>query len=94
MKNRKSAELQQKNLDKELAEYLRHCVYRKETPRQRFFTNEFKIGDKVAAARTRHGWHDYSLIGIIIRIGLFSCVIQDNDGHEYSINRPRDIAKI
>jgi hypothetical protein len=28
------------------------------TPRQRLFTNEFKLGDLVSVTREEHGWHE------------------------------------
>lgn len=73
------------------------CPYtekkQKQTPRQRLFTNEFNVDDKVFVIRTDHGWYDGSLEATIKELGSHSCVVVDEDGIEYDIDHPRDIYK-
>ena len=63
------------------------------TPRQRLFTKEYKVGDYVSVTRERHGWHDGALSGKIISLSAFSCTVRSDDGSEYLIEHPRDISK-
>ena len=63
----------------------------KPTPRQRLFTNEFKLGDKVGIIRTEHGWHDGDLCGTIVWIDPMFAHVEAEDGYTYTIYHPRDI---
>lgn len=60
---------------------------------QRFFTNEFKIGDEVCIIRHEHGWEDGGVCGTIVEMSANHCVVRDDNGHTYHINHPRDISK-
>lgn len=63
------------------------------TPRQRLFTKEYKVGESVSITRERHGWHDGRASGKIISLSDFSCTVRSDDGCEYLIEHPRDISK-
>lgn len=67
---------------------------KQQTERRRSFTDEYKLGDKVAVIRTEHGWHDGSLIGRISWIVSDACAVTDDDGFVHQINHPRDIQKV
>jgi hypothetical protein len=68
---------------------------KKPTPRQRLFTNEFKVGQRVCIIRHEHGWHDGNLEGVIIPgMTPHSAVVKSDDGGKYFIDHPRDIQKI
>jgi hypothetical protein len=64
------------------------------TPRQRLFTNEFKLGDRVSVIREEHGWHEGAVEGRITFMTPTSCTVTSDEGSEYSINHPRDIHKM
>lgn len=64
-----------------------------QTPRQRLFTNEYRIGDEVAIIRERHGWHDGRTIGKIVQMDAYSAVVKTSD-NKFVIEHPRDIRKI
>jgi len=66
----------------------------KPTPRQRLFTDEYKIGDRVAIIREKHGWHDGGVIGNIVDMTPNQAKVRDDDGITYIIIHPRDIYKI
>lgn len=59
--------------------------------RQRFFTDEFELGDVVSITRTRPGWLNGNVGGPIIELNPTSCVVAGEDGYEYEINHCRDI---
>lgn len=64
------------------------------TPRQRLFTDEYKLGDHVCVIRAEHGWHDGGVEGYIVSLSANSCTVFDDEtGYEYFINHPRDIIK-
>lgn len=69
----------------------------KRQPRQRFFTEDFRIGETVAIIRHDHGWEDGGLIGRISSLSPTSCTVyvdeEDRRG-EYYINHCRDIHKV
>jgi hypothetical protein len=52
---------------------------------------EFKLGDEVAVIRHRHGWEDGGVVGVIVELSEFSCVVQDDEGEQYEIRKCRDI---
>jgi hypothetical protein len=58
---------------------------------RRIFTNEFKLGDEVSVIRHRHGWEDGGVVGVIVELSEFSCVVQDDEGEQYEIRHCRDI---
>jgi hypothetical protein len=58
---------------------------------RRIFTNEFKLGDEVSIIRHRHGWEDGGVVGVIVELSEFSCVVQDDAGWRYEISHCRDI---
>lgn len=60
--------------------------------RQRFFTDEYRLGDYVYIIRTRHGWHDRRINGEIVKLEPHKAVVRDNFGTEYEIDHPRDIS--
>lgn len=64
------------------------------TPRKRLFTDEYKIGDRVAIIREKHGWHDGGVIGNIVDMTDNSACVRDENGIDYEIIHPRDIYKI
>lgn len=64
------------------------------TPRQRFFTDEFQLGDLVSVTRHQHGWHDGDLEGRVTAMTPTSCTVTSEDGCDYYIDHPRDINKI
>ena len=61
------------------------------TQRERLFTNEYKIGDRVSILRTRHGWFDGKLEGRVVGVSTMSAVVEDEDGNRHEINHPRDL---
>ncbi len=61
------------------------------SPGRRIFTNEFNLGDEVSVIRHRHGWEDGAVVGVIVELSEFSCVVQDDEGKQYEIRHPRDI---
>jgi len=65
------------------------------TPRQRLFTDEFKIGDEVSITRTEHGWLDGESGGKIIKLDKHFCHVKctygNFKGHTFTIDHPRDI---
>lgn len=63
------------------------------TPRQRLFTKEFKLRDRVYIIRHEHGWSDGADEGTIIGIHSHHCTVQDDAGVKFEINHPRDIRK-
>lgn len=65
----------------------------KPTPRQRLFTNEFKVGDRVYIIREKHGWHDGGVEGVIADMTPHSAIVRSDDGIDYTIEHPRDIGK-
>ena len=65
----------------------------KPTPRQRLFTNEFKVGERVYVIRHEHGWHDGNLEGNITSMTAHCAVVKSDDGGIYYIDHPRDIGK-
>lgn len=64
---------------------------------RRKFTDVFGLGDRVAVIRTRHGWHDGDLIGVITDISDYRCRVkeipqhQSHMGGEYDIDHVRDL---
>jgi len=66
------------------------------TPRQRLFTNEFKLGDRVSVTREEHGWHEGAIQGRITAMTPTSCTVTSDEGpeYQYQINHPRDIRKL
>lgn len=66
---------------------------RKDTPR-RTFTSTFAIGDTVSIKRTRHGWYDGAIGGIIVKLTDHTCVVRVGEGRDTwraEIQHPRDI---
>jgi hypothetical protein len=63
------------------------------TPRAKF-TDRFQIGDWVSITRWEHGWVDGGVTGRITAMTDYSCNVQGEDGHNYPIDKPRDIHKI
>lgn len=61
------------------------------TPRQRLFTDERDLGEEVAIIRDRHGWYDAEVVGRIVVMEPYRCVVEDDDGRRYEIPHPRDI---
>jgi hypothetical protein len=64
------------------------------TPRQRKFTNEYRLGERMYIIRSEHGWHDGSIQGNITHLSENSCTITSDQGILYEINHPRDISKM
>ncbi len=58
---------------------------------RRLFTTDFALGDEVSVIRHAHGWEDGRVVGVIVEIADYSCLVRDEDGCEYEIEKPRDI---
>lgn len=57
----------------------------------------FKTGDRVAIIRSRHGWFDGQIQGIVVKReqhphGTWSYVVRDDDGYEHDILHTRDLS--
>lgn len=63
------------------------------TPRQRIFTNEFRLGESVAIIRHDHGWEDGGVVGKITSLSPSSATVTSEDGGEYFISHCRNIRK-
>lgn len=63
------------------------------TPRQRIFTEEFKIGESVAIIRHDHGWEDGRVVGKITSLSPSSATVESEDGGKYFISHCRNIRK-
>lgn len=62
------------------------------TPRQRLFTQEYKLNDKVGVIRSQHGWFEGSVEGHITQISDEEVIVtEEKSGYQHQINHPRDI---
>lgn len=62
------------------------------TPRQRLFTDEFKVGDFVIVTRYKHGYFDGGILGQIESLTEYNAYVLIDDGaHRIEIEHPRDI---
>lgn len=80
----------QRNLKKQEPE-------KKQQPRQRYFTEEFSIGDEVAIIRHDHGWEDGGLTGRIVSLSPTGCTVrvsEENRSGDFEIHHCRDIYKV
>lgn len=59
---------------------------------------EFKLLDKVAVIRTRHGWFDGRLTGVVVKLmhGVMTVRADDNSAYpgEHEVEKCRDVRKI
>lgn len=61
-------------------------------PRQRLFTDEFKLRQRVAVIRHEHGWEDGRVAGVIVGLTPEAARILGDDGAHYNVYHCRDIS--
>jgi len=67
------------------------------SPKKRLFTDEFRVGDKVAIIRHKHGWFDGRVVGVLKVVRPDSALVLSDDEEYaggYEIKHPRDIKKV